>query len=250
MCVAPPHSPPLLLCSPSAHRPHQPLTSSSSPPPPPTSSSPLVLTPPLVHTSSPRTPLPIGVTLLLLTPPLHAHSTCRSSRTLPPQPHAFPHPQVELACISADGAHIASLERRSEAELRQHICLKFWHLANGSFRLVARVCRPHAALVCGAPRTVPNPSSPPRNKPTQPDPPRAPALDMSTDVDTTTHPDSRADLDWHAHERWHAQSASDPRADRPVARADRVPFLPCPRRSARLSPAAPPRCHRFVRFQI
>ncbi|KAL1528976.1 hypothetical protein AB1Y20_010297 [Prymnesium parvum] len=55
--------------------------------------------------------------------------------------------QVELACLSADGSHIASLERRSEAELRQHICLKFWALTSGSFRLVARVSQPHASVV-------------------------------------------------------------------------------------------------------
>ncbi|KAL3928228.1 MAG: hypothetical protein SGPRY_002480, partial [Prymnesium sp.] len=54
---------------------------------------------------------------------------------------------VELACLSSDGCHLASLERREEAELRQHICLKFWHLSTGSFRLVARVSQPHASVV-------------------------------------------------------------------------------------------------------
>lgn len=54
---------------------------------------------------------------------------------------------MELACISSDGHHLASLERRSEAELHQHICIKFWYLSNGSFRLAARMSQPHASVV-------------------------------------------------------------------------------------------------------
>jgi hypothetical protein len=61
---------------------------------------------------------------------------------------------VQLACISASGRQLASLEVRSDAELQQNSCLKFWSLREGehgdaAWRLVARVERPHASGVTG-----------------------------------------------------------------------------------------------------
>ena len=42
--------------------------------------------------------------------------------------------QVSLACLSADGHALASVESRSEAELRQHAALKLWAFSAGTTR--------------------------------------------------------------------------------------------------------------------
>ena len=57
--------------------------------------------------------------------------------------------QVSLACLSADGCALASVESRSEAELRQHAALKLWAFVNGEWLLTARVPQPHQGTVCG-----------------------------------------------------------------------------------------------------
>ena len=57
--------------------------------------------------------------------------------------------QVSLACLSADGTALASVEARSEAELRQHSALKLWRLSEGEWVLAARVPQPHQGRVTG-----------------------------------------------------------------------------------------------------
>ena len=56
---------------------------------------------------------------------------------------------VQLCCFSSDGLTLASVESRSDAELRQNAALKFWALVDGSWVLSARVPQPHNSSVSG-----------------------------------------------------------------------------------------------------
>ena len=54
-----------------------------------------------------------------------------------------PAPQVTLTCLSHDGRSLASIESRSDAELRQNATLKMWHwMADGQVRPALSVTRP------------------------------------------------------------------------------------------------------------